>query len=205
MVHRFVPVLIPLHFLALTGCCGLCSDDTSGGDTPGTGLHTDPGSPPAAAVPLTECKAVTNNVGTWRPSTQVLGRVARAIPSKTCIDPNQIAATLASCATQANSSTVEASVESPGYSACTHTSRALSWNGRHWVSVGAFIGQGASFHGQSFIYEIVDDNPVAAYTGFAGASELCNPEVPNPTNETSPKLKAEWSAMPADVRKFFCE
>lgn len=135
----------------------------------------------------------------------VLGRVARAIPNDTCIAPNQIAAILASCAARMNSSTIEASVELPEYSACTHSTHAATWDDRHWVSINVFVGRGAQFHGQSYVFEIVGDEPVPAYTGFAGASELCGDENMSPSNKTSPKLKEDWPRMPEPVRKFFCQ
>lgn len=203
---KLIHTLFALALMPVSGCCGLCGgNDGPDKSDPGT---TDPGADPGAAVtplPLSECKAINTSIGAWRPSTKVLGRVARAIPNDTCISNKQIAATLASCASQANSATVEASVEAPGFSACSHTSRAMTWNNRHWVSISAFVGEGANFHGQSYIYEIEGEDPVAAYTGFAAASELCGSEVGNPENKTSPKLKADWASMPENVRKFFCE
>jgi hypothetical protein len=190
---RILPIL-PL-LVASTGCCGMCGDDS----------EADPGSSGAiATLPMTECKAVTDNIGAWRPSTKVLGRVARAIPNDTCMMPKQIAATLASCAAQANSVTVEASVEAPAFSACTHKSLVATWNNRHFVSIQVFVGEGANFHGQSYVYEIVDDEPVAAYTGFSGGSDLCSDGATAPNKDTSAKLRADWPNMSKTVRDFFC-
>ena len=165
----------------------------------------EPGASPTRDIALASCKAVDNSFGAWRPNKRVLLATAGKIPWETCLPQTRIADALAKCADESGVTTVEVSVELPKYSVCQHTVRALTWEGRHWVSINTFVGVGAQFHGQSFIYEITDAGPVAAYQGFLGASSLCGSELTGEHDITSVSLKSIWSQLPKSIQEeFFC-
>lgn len=215
--------------LGVAGCCGAFDDsehpsaDPMGGAKPGKGnnnagpgkVPTSPAQPTAQTKSATKatkpnfkdlsCKAADGQTGTWRPSRdEVLGAVRQVTGAK-CIDAAGRENAVSWCMDQSGTTTPEVGGGNGKYSACNFSVHAFSWQNRHWVKVNAFLGEGATFWGETFIYEIVGGQARHYVTGFVGTMPHCDGGPAGSGGQDSPAMKADWPSMPGDVRKFFCE
>jgi hypothetical protein len=151
---------------------------------------------------MRECNAVGENVGAWRPTLDDVIGAARATGAGACLKGKHMAEALAACARRTGTTTVEISLDVPRFTACQPKVRSLEWNGRRWVKISVFMGEGATFFGMDFILELQGGRFLSYYEGDQNAAEACTGRASE--WKTPSAMRADFMVFPKHVKDFFC-
>jgi hypothetical protein len=174
---------------------------------------TDSAASRAKPYEISDCEVRTANYGDWRAGVQLVTAAAAELATRLCynyweFDPRRMAATLKTCATEAHSPTMKFNiVESQG--SCELTVRTANLGQRRWVWVHSLYARNAQFGDQIDILEVRGEKlvPYARFWQCGNreqAMKATRPPSDSPASQLSAELRADWPALPADLRGFLC-
>lgn len=169
--------------------------------------------PPPPALRVAECSILPDQPHGADISPAQLKSALANLPDLGCARAADAQRLVKECQTSSGKQRVLVKATGGTASACEIAVRTFSFrvdDGRAgtWVHFSVFVGEGNSFHGESYILELFsDDTSKLEYSGVTGESPACSGKFDGPDgagNYTSTELRATLRTAPQGLHDYLC-